>query len=166
MFDRVIFWVNIQYFNNIIPSASFRYKRKAISLNFLWGWDCTFKSFFHLILFWFASWCVIFNDWKFSVSQLIFCHETNLVSRTSFFSYIRRWRRCVVCTLSLSHIRGEIPWGRVYHQPYKVFTKQTLHKVWCFLLYYEFHLLVWTDLQIPAGLPPLTKEIFKEKHHI
>ena len=27
---------------------------------------------------------VIFNDWKFSVTELIFCHETSLLSRTSF----------------------------------------------------------------------------------
>ena len=62
-------------------------------------------SFFPLTLFWFQSYCVIFNDWKFSVTQLIFFHETNLVYRTSLFSYIGWWWRCVVSTLSLSHIK-------------------------------------------------------------
>ena len=69
----------------------------------------TFKSFFHLKLFWFVIFSVRFliieNFQKLSVTQLIFCDEINLVSRKSFFSYIEWWWRCVVCTLSLSHMR-------------------------------------------------------------
>ena len=70
-----------------------------------------------------------------TVIQVILCHETNLVSRTSFFSYMEWLRRSVVFTLSLSHIGGEMPWGRDCHQLYEVFTKQALHKVWYFLVY-------------------------------
>ena len=73
-------------------------------------------SFFDIILISKLLW--IFNDWKFSVIQLIFCHKTSLVSRTPFFPYLGWWGRCVVCTLSLSHFRGEMLWGQDYHQPY------------------------------------------------
>ena len=51
--------------------------------------------------------CLIFNDWKFSVTQLIFCDEINLESRTSFFSYIGPWLRCVTCTLISSQVNVE-----------------------------------------------------------
>ena len=59
---------------------------------------------------------MIFNDWTFLVIQLIFCHETNPVSRTSFCSYIRCWQNGAVCTLSLPHITGGITWGQNYQQ--------------------------------------------------
>ena len=77
---------------------------------------------------------VIFYDWKFSVIQLIFCYEINLVSRASFISDIGwRWR-CFVCTLNSSDIR-EAKFPGDCHQAYEVYTKRTLHKVWCFPLY-------------------------------
>ena len=58
----------------------------------------------------------------------------------------------------MSHIRGEMPWGQDFRQ-------QALHKV-CFLLYQEFYSLICTNQHIPEDLSPLTKEFFKEKHHI
>ena len=112
---------------------------------------------------------MIFNDWKLSVTGLIFCHETNLVYRTSFFSYIRWWRRCAVCTLSLSHIKEvKCPAEEIVtnHMEFLHNTRLTKHDVsFPFILTISFVNLI-QSAKVPTDFILLTKKIFKETPHI
>ena len=121
---------------------------------------CTARVFFILYYFdfqvrvWFFSNSANIVSWNQPRIQGIFLFWCQTVAKV-----------CCVYLMLLQYQRSKILWRQDLIKHLKVYIKQILHKVWCFPLYLEFHVLIWTNPQIPVDLSQFKKKI-KEKHPI